>query len=41
LSLVIPKATIDQEASYSVKLNEKVTQTQLLVKGTVLLFTRV
>ena len=36
LSLVIPEVTYDHEASYSCKLNETVTKTQLLVKGKVL-----
>lgn len=33
LSLVIPKAAYDHEATYSCKLNEMVTKTQLIIQG--------
>lgn len=33
LSMVIPNVTFDHEATYSVRLGEKETKTELLVKG--------
>ena len=32
-SMVIPKVSFDQEATYSVKLGKKTTETQLKVQG--------
>ena len=37
-SLVIPKVAYDQEATYSVKLNEKVSETQLQIQGWYIFF---